>query len=272
MKLDKEQSCLDRLGIVINNEVKLQFYLEQIYASNCFDKTEMVSWENKPIVIKDDYDQAKLYFENLVRDFETYTQNSGSGAAKTGYESANQMADMGNEIRKYIQEIASATDADKERMAELAANISDATKAKDAQIESITTQIKLLTNTVAQLSQSIVNKENNGRGRGGRGSRGGRGGGGNGGGGSGSVNHGSSGTLATWAATAGPTAITPSTPSTTAPSKMQLRQPIAWAATISGQLPTGSGPPNKSTPATKESLHTTDRDRGWTTHAEMIMT
>jgi hypothetical protein len=49
----------------------------------------MVSWENKPIVIKDDYDQAKMYFENLVRDFETYTQNSGGGAAKTGYESAN---------------------------------------------------------------------------------------------------------------------------------------------------------------------------------------
>ncbi len=89
MKLDKEQSQLDRLGIVISDEDKRQFYLEQIYASNCFDKTEMVSWENKPIVIKDDYDQAKMYFENLVRDFETYTQNSGGGAAKTGYESAN---------------------------------------------------------------------------------------------------------------------------------------------------------------------------------------
>ena len=48
------------------------------------------------------------------------------------------MADVGDKIRKYIQEIASATVADKERTAELAANISDATKAKDAQIESIT--------------------------------------------------------------------------------------------------------------------------------------
>ena len=173
MKLDKEQSRLDRLGIVISDKDKLQFYLEQIYASNCFDKTEMVSWENKPIVIKDDYDQAKMYFENLVRDFETYTQNSGGGAAKTGYESANQMADVGDEIRKYIQEPASATVADKERTAELAANISDATKAKDAQINSITAQIKLLTDTIALLSQSIANKENNGSGGGGGG--GGRG-------------------------------------------------------------------------------------------------
>jgi hypothetical protein len=31
MKLDKEQHRLDRLGIVISNEDKLQFYMEQIY-------------------------------------------------------------------------------------------------------------------------------------------------------------------------------------------------------------------------------------------------
>lgn len=161
MTLDKEQSRLDRLGITISNEDKLQFYLEQIYASNCFDKTEMVTWENKPIIIKDDYDQAKLYFENLVKDFETYTQNSGGGATKMGYESANHIADVGDEIRKYIQDIASATVADKARTAELAANISDATKAKDTQLNTITAQIKLLTDTVALLAQSIANKENN---------------------------------------------------------------------------------------------------------------
>jgi len=121
----------------------------------------------QPILIKDDYAKAKLYFETLVKDFETYTQNSGGGAAKTGYESANQMADVGDEIRKYIQEIARATVADKERTAELAANISDATNAKDAQIDSITAQIKLLMDTVALLSQSIANKENIGGGGGG---------------------------------------------------------------------------------------------------------
>jgi len=158
MKLDKEQSRLDRLGIVISDEDKLHFYLEQIYVLNCFAKTEMVTWENKPILIKDDYAKAKLYSETLVKDFETYTQNSGGGAAKT--------------IRKYIQEIASTTVADKERTAELAANISDATKAKDAQINIITMQIKLLTDTVALLSQSITNKENNGGGGVGGGSRG----------------------------------------------------------------------------------------------------
>jgi hypothetical protein len=94
MKLDKEQNRLDRLGIVVSDKDKLQFYLEQIYASNCFDKVEMVAWENKNVAIKEDYDQVKMYFEDLVRHFETCTQNSGGAAAKAGYESANQMADV----------------------------------------------------------------------------------------------------------------------------------------------------------------------------------
>ena len=124
----------------------------------------MVTWENKPIIIiKDDYDQAKLYFKNLVKDFETHTQNSGVGATKMGYKSTNHMAGVGNEIQKYIQDIASATVVDKERMAELAANIADATKTNNSQLNTITAQIKLLTNTVALLAKSRANKETNNR-------------------------------------------------------------------------------------------------------------
>ena len=51
--------------------------MEQIYLSNCFNKKEMVDWENKLINIKGDYNKAKLYFEGLVKDFKIYTQNSG---------------------------------------------------------------------------------------------------------------------------------------------------------------------------------------------------
>ncbi len=121
----------------------------------------MVAWESKPILIKDDYDKAKRYFETLVKDFKTYTQNSSGTVSKAGYNSANQVANVGNKIRKYIQEIASATVADKAKTAELAANISKATKAKDAQINNITAQINLLTDMVALLSKSLANKENN---------------------------------------------------------------------------------------------------------------
>jgi hypothetical protein len=59
MKLNKKQNCLDRLVIVISDEDKLQFYLEQIYASNNFDTNKMVVWENKPILIKDNYNKSK---------------------------------------------------------------------------------------------------------------------------------------------------------------------------------------------------------------------
>ena len=71
-RLDDEQIRIERFGITISDEDKLQFYLEQMYASNTFDKKEMTEWENKSIAIKDDFDEAKLYFEGLVRDYEVY--------------------------------------------------------------------------------------------------------------------------------------------------------------------------------------------------------
>ncbi len=131
MKLGKEQARINSLGVVISNKDKLQFYMEQIYLSNCFNKKEMVDWENKPIATKDDYNEAKLYFEGLIRDFKTYMQNSSGNSAKMGYESTNQMADVGDEIQKYIQEIASATDASNKKTAKWAANISKEATAKD---------------------------------------------------------------------------------------------------------------------------------------------
>ena len=107
-------------------------------------------------MIKDDYNKAILYFENLVKDFVTYTQNSGGTSSKQGYKSANMAANVGNKLRKYIQEIASAAAAGKES----AANISKETKAKDAQICAMTAQIKILTDAIAALTKSLANKEN----------------------------------------------------------------------------------------------------------------
>jgi hypothetical protein len=104
------------------------------------------------------------------------------------------MADMGKEIHKYIQEIANATVADKKRIAKLAANTSKSSKAKGTHIDSITVQIKLPTNTVALLSKTIVNKEDNG-------------GSSNAGGGNGLAADKTSGSLATWEATVDPIAI-----------------------------------------------------------------
>jgi hypothetical protein len=147
----------------------------------------MVDWENKPIAIKDDYNKAKLYFEGLVRNFETYTQNSNGNSAKMGYKCTNQMADVGNEIRKYIQEIASVPVTSNKKNAKWAANTSKKAKAKDYQLKAMMAQIQALTNTIATLSTAIAaaakeNKKPNNGGGGGSGSGGG--GGGRGGGGS----------------------------------------------------------------------------------------
>jgi hypothetical protein len=93
-------------------------------------------WTGKtsPSTSREDYNKAKFYFEGLVWDFETYTQNSGGDSGKRGYESANQMADVGNKIRKYIQEIASTSVASNKKTAKWAANVSKESKAEDAQL------------------------------------------------------------------------------------------------------------------------------------------
>jgi hypothetical protein len=48
------------------------------------------------------------------------------------------MAGIGNKIRKYIQEIASATMANKEKSAKWAANMNESAKKKDAKISVMT--------------------------------------------------------------------------------------------------------------------------------------
>ncbi len=120
---------------------------------------------------------------------------------KMGYERANQMTDVGNKIRKYIQEIASVTCISNEKNTDWSTNISKETKTKEAQLEAMTAQIKSLMDTVATLSKSITAgvANNNGSGTvscsGGSGGCGGRGGSGDSGSSGGSGNSGGSGSI-----------------------------------------------------------------------------
>jgi hypothetical protein len=67
--LDDDQTRIERFGTSISDKDKLQFCSEQMYASNTFDKKEMTDWGNKPKIIKNNFDQAKLYFfEGLAMD------------------------------------------------------------------------------------------------------------------------------------------------------------------------------------------------------------
>ena len=88
------------------------------------------------------------------------------------------MANVGDEIRKYIQDIASATAENKERTAELAAKVHESERIKDTQIAATTAQIKILADAMAVLTKLIKNKETNVRGGNDGGISGGSGGGG----------------------------------------------------------------------------------------------
>ncbi len=83
---------------------------------------------------------------------DTYVQNAGGGTAgRNKYESANNMADIGDGIREYITNLAS-TAADGAAQ-EQAAN----TMSKTNQFDAMAAQIKALTDTVAKL---VASKEN----------------------------------------------------------------------------------------------------------------
>jgi hypothetical protein len=46
MPLTDKQANLVRSDVTITDNDKLQFYLEQMYESNTFNKMEMMTWEN----------------------------------------------------------------------------------------------------------------------------------------------------------------------------------------------------------------------------------
>ena len=154
-RLDDDQRALVRSDVTITDEDKLQFYLEQMYDSNHFEKSEMLDWEKKPSVTKTDYIAAKHYFEELVKATDTYAQNAGGGTTgRNKYESANNMADIGDEIREYIANLASASAGAAQ---EQATNTMGTTN----QFDAMAAQIKALTEAVAKLMDTKENKDPN---------------------------------------------------------------------------------------------------------------
>ena len=97
--LSDDQHALVQSDIAIMDKDKLQFYLEQMYNRNHFDKNKMLNWELQATTTKTDYKLAKQYFEALVKATDTYELNAGGGTAgQNKYESANQLTDCGDKI------------------------------------------------------------------------------------------------------------------------------------------------------------------------------
>jgi hypothetical protein len=152
-RLNDDQRALIRSDDTIANNDNLQFYLEEVYDSNRFDKQEMLTWEQQPAAMKTSYNLAQAYFERVIKATDTYEQNAGGGTAgRNRYESANQMADVGDKIREYIQQLASAGAANATDKAD---NVQ--TKKKLATKEA---EIKKLTATIAAMTTKMSNNEN----------------------------------------------------------------------------------------------------------------
>jgi hypothetical protein len=139
-------------NVTIADKDKRQFYVEEMYDSNHFDKNKMFDWEQQASAVKTDYMLAKQYFEALVKATSTYKQNTGGGTTGCNeYKSANQLADCGKKIHNYIAQIASAAAANNDH----AAN----THAKDTQFDTMLVQIKALTKANVKLT-AIKGNEN----------------------------------------------------------------------------------------------------------------
>ncbi len=151
-RLDDNQRALLRSDVTIADKDKLQFYWEQMYDSNHFNKNKMLAWEKQPTATKTDYDAAKNYFEALVKATDTYEMNAGGGTTgRNKYKSANQLANYNDEIWEYIAKIAGVSASSQ------AANVDATTK----QVAEMAAQIKALTEAVTQLTATKENANPN---------------------------------------------------------------------------------------------------------------
>ena len=83
--LTKEQKYLRTCGIEIDDEAKIQFYVEQMIVSCMFEKKDIIEWENCD---NKTFKGAKTFFEQLVDDDDIYTNVVGGTAKRTSFESA----------------------------------------------------------------------------------------------------------------------------------------------------------------------------------------
>jgi len=179
-KLNKGEKALARDGIVITAEDKLQHFILQMYASNCFDEKQMMEWEKKPTADKT-WANATNYFKEIIREQETYAKLSGRSSKRARYESAamarekinkksskeeETAADLGDEVREYIARLTSEKSEEREQlykaeqrhqhMADQAAEMKREMRTKDDQIAALTAQVATLTKSIETLTRTIT--------------------------------------------------------------------------------------------------------------------
>ena len=110
--LDERKQELVQHNITIDEEDVKEHYMGQMYASNVFNETDMKEWERKSEADKEDWTIMKKYFRDKMALNEAYNNNNEGNAATLYGSSANvteeqeeKLADMGDQIREYIQQL-----------------------------------------------------------------------------------------------------------------------------------------------------------------------
>lgn len=113
--LDERRNELHVHNITIEDEDVKEHYMVQMYASNAFNESEMKEWEDKTEADKDDWTIMKKYFRDKMTLNDAYTNNNEGNAPTMFGSSANvieeqeeKLANLGDEIREYIQQLTGA--------------------------------------------------------------------------------------------------------------------------------------------------------------------
>ena len=86
IQLNKEQAYLKTCRINIADDVKTQFYVEQMIDSGIFSKLDIIAWESD--LQAKEWGDAVLYFAERMEDKDKYTEVLGGLKKRTRFKSA----------------------------------------------------------------------------------------------------------------------------------------------------------------------------------------
>jgi hypothetical protein len=127
-RLVNKRVILEFNGININDDELNEHYIDQMYTSKQFAPDEMKAWEENDEDDKNNWDFIVDYFSTKMAAINRYLQNNGDD---TKFDSAanvtqeEELANAGDEIRKYILTL---TQANEKQQEETAASVTDTKK------------------------------------------------------------------------------------------------------------------------------------------------
>ena len=164
-------------GVTVTDEEICDHYVIQMYSRGVFDKSEMTEYEKKADPQKT-WAATQAYFEDVVDEHEEYENNTGGSNKRVKFDSAASVheadEDLGDDLRRYIESLASEKEANKENVANMQAttdqmlaihnNYKGQMESKDNQIKEMVAQVKALTESVTVLTTMVTNQQRGGGG------------------------------------------------------------------------------------------------------------